>query len=119
PTTGSLTPGRDLEGGPGDDRPGPLHARREERNTMARVTRFVDEHPLAAMGAAMFSGAVLGRITRGSGPSRAGVLGIGAVGLLGTAARAAIRAAAISMITRRVAKSMSGGHADDKSHPNY
>jgi hypothetical protein len=87
---------------------------------MARVTRFVDDHPLAAMGAAIFSGAVLGRITRGSDPTRDGTMGVAVVGLLGTAARAAVRAAAISMITRRVARSMSAEHGDDYSHQsNY
>lgn len=116
PTTGTLSSGQDLRG----EDPGSLHSKREDRNAMARVTRFVDEHPLAAMGAAMFSGAVLGRITRGTDPSRDGTMGIAAVGLLGTAARAAMRAAAISMITRRVARSMSGEHADDHSHgSNY
>lgn len=102
PPTNPLAPGAALT----EDESRALDEQRKLRRATDRAYRFVDEHPLAAFGAAFFSGAVLGRVTRdlvGAGDHR---VGTAAAGLVGTAARAAIRATAVSLITRRLARAL-------------
>ena len=105
PTTNPLTP----EATENSDESRALERRRMRRAT-ERAYRFVDEHPLVAFGAALFTGTLMGRLSRGSSGEHS--FGAAAADLVGTAARAAIRATAVSLITRKIASAL----ADEESH---